>query len=68
MYQPGERGINHVRVIVTEAGCADPTAHQVNAAWIDLGAPVGATVGEVAEHLIERGKALTRSGQGTLFA
>ena len=66
-YQPGERGFAHVRVIVTEAGLPDPSVFEVNGAWLDMGAPVGASVGEVAEHLIRRGGELDRLAQPRLF-
>ena len=52
-YTPSEQSIVLVRVIVVESGFPDPTQHQVNGAWISLGARE-CTVGEVAEHHMAR--------------
>jgi hypothetical protein len=64
-YQPGEASINHVRILVTEAGYADPGTHEVNGAYISLGAMSGCTVAEVAEAVIARRE--PAGGQGTLW-
>jgi hypothetical protein len=62
-YTPGEASINTVRVIITEAGHADPSAYEISGAYICLGARP-CSVGDVAEKVIERRAGEQRTGNG----